>query len=289
MEHTTRIPPRRTGRLRAARTWPLFAAASVCALAAPSFAQEAATPEAKTIVEKMQAASSPDQPILYRMKLHVSMGKSEGWDWEVVEARKKLGDGIHHLYVVLEPQDAKGTAYLIVEREQGADQLWIYLPHLGRVRQLSEVNRYEHFLNSDFSLSEFGLGAPNPKYRLLGTAKLDGVECYQIEETSDETWHYSRIVDWVAKDTYQRLRRDFYDVADRLWKVEHFEEITTVQGQRMPLRIRMENRQRQATSVIDVVAVKLGASIPDALLQSDQLATAPKSPVWSSVEAGDEP
>ncbi len=238
------------------------------------------TPAVTTIMRKMQAVSIPDRPSVRRMKIHVSTSKGDVTAWEIVEARKKLADGIRRLIVILDPRDAKGTAYLIAEE---TDQLWVYLPQLRRARKLSEINRYEPLLNSDFSLGDFGLGVSNPTYKLLGTAKLDGVDCFQVEETSDETWHYSRVVDWVAQDSFQRLQRDFYDVAGRLWKVERFEKITTVDGAPIPLQIRMEDQQRGASTVIDVVAVKLDTEIPSSLLESAQLPSAADSRVWSSV------
>jgi Outer membrane lipoprotein-sorting protein len=278
----------RRSRLSAGSVLCLFVSVLALALSSPS-SSAADAPDAKTIVRKMRAATNPDRPTIRRIKVRVSMSKGEGSEWQVVEARKKLDDGIHRLIVVLEPEEAKGTAYLIVEQEKGTDQLWMYLPHLNRVRKLSDLNRYEAFLNSDFALADFGLGVANPTYRLLGSAKLDGVDCFQVEETSDETWHYARVVDWVAQDSFQRLRRDFYDVADRLWKVEHFENITTVEGVPTPLRIRMEDQQRGASTVIEVEGVKFDAPIPNTSFDPQQLRAAADNPAWSSVEPSNKP
>lgn len=66
-----------------------------------------------------------------------------GQDLIVGQLVKQLPEGKPMLIVILEPEDVKGTAYLVWERENMPTILVIYLPSLRRVRKLGPVEQYE--------------------------------------------------------------------------------------------------------------------------------------------------
>ena len=65
-------------------------------------------------------------------------------------------------------------------------------------------------------------------YKLLATEVLDGVHTYKLEETPTDQWYVSRVVDWVAADSWQPLKRQFFAPSGEDWKVERFEDIRRV-------------------------------------------------------------
>ncbi len=85
---------------------------------------------------------------------------------------------------------------------------------------------------------------------------------------------------WVAKDTGQPLKREYYDVADRLWKVETFEDVATVQGTPIAQHVRMQDVQTGYTSEYRVSDVAVGVQIPAVLFDWQQLSQAADHPMW---------
>ena len=55
-----------------------------------------------------------------------------------------------------EPRDVKGTAFLIHAHKQEADDQWLYLPALKRVKRISSSNRSGSFMGSEFSYEDLG-------------------------------------------------------------------------------------------------------------------------------------
>ena len=63
-------------------------------------------------------------------------------------------DGDKSLMVFDEPRDVKGTALLTHAHKQEADDQWLYLPALKRVKRISSSNRSGSFMGSEFSYED---------------------------------------------------------------------------------------------------------------------------------------
>jgi outer membrane lipoprotein-sorting protein len=182
------------------------------------------------------------------------------------------------LTVLRAPADVKGFALLIWERkDKDADAQWLYLPFLRRVREILPVGTFESFLGTDFTTTDLGfVDLRHRKFSLLAEEKLGNEQTYKVQEVLDDPRYYSRIVTWVAADSMLPLRREYYDVADRLWRTELFEDVKSIGGVPTPLRIRMEDKQTGASTELRVSNVRYDADIPDSLFDPQGLPGAAK-------------
>lgn len=130
-------------------------------------------------------------------------------------------NGIDTMRIVrfLTPADIKGTSTLLVEHAAAEDDMWIYLPALGKVRRLSAANKRDSFVGTDFSFGDI-IGHQPAKWthQLLREETLDGALCAVIESLpADDTVRassgYSRRESWVDKRHFVTLRTDVWDVA----------------------------------------------------------------------------
>jgi uncharacterized protein len=117
------------------------------------------------------------------------------------------------------PADIKGTSTLLIERTGADDEMWIYLPALGKVRRLSVGNKRDAFFGTDFSYGDI-MGHPPTRWRhtLLRQEPVDGVPCHVIESTpsDDETrlnTGYTRRMSWVDQRSHVALRVEMWDLA----------------------------------------------------------------------------
>ena len=63
-------------------------------------------------------------------------------------------DGDKSLTVFDEPRDVKGTALLTHAHKQEADDQWLYLPALKRVKRISSSNKSGSFMGSEFAYED---------------------------------------------------------------------------------------------------------------------------------------
>ncbi len=96
-----------------------------------------------------------------------------------------------------------------------------------------------------------------------------------------ETWYYARVVTWVAEDGGLPVKREFYDPANVLWKVERFEQVSAVDGVPTVHHRVMEDVQGKTRTEIDVSAVRYDVTLADALFQPDGLPNASADSLWT--------
>jgi hypothetical protein len=260
--------------MRIAASFLLAAIAVAPALAAP--------PDTATIVSKMRGALEPDRASVRKLTMTVTGPGGDASQITLGAARKRVGAAPRVVMVVLAPEGLRGTS-LLVEEASDQNVLWLYVPAIGRVRKLVSPEAYTTFLNSDFTFADLGFVGMGAKYELAGEEKRQGADTYKLEAVPRETWYYARFLTWVAKDTFFPVERDFNDVANNLWKVQRWSNVSTINGVPTALRLSMENVQTQTKSEIVSDAVRYDVDVPDALVDPGQLSTAPASAVWGSL------
>ncbi|HLK10578.1 MAG TPA: outer membrane lipoprotein-sorting protein [Candidatus Binatia bacterium] len=241
-----------------------------------------AAPTVDAIVARMHAVLEPDKPSLRRLVLHITGQGGETTEWIAGQARKRIKGGERVATVVLAPESMRGTAFL-VEEGKHEDVKWLWNPAIRRVRKIIPLDGQQAFLGSDFTYYDLGIVDRHAQHRLLGEETHDGVRAYRIEEIPRSRWYYSRLVTWVAVDSGFPIERDFYDAAGQLWKVEGFEQITDIDGVPTVLRMRMQDRLQQGSTVIDVSGVRYGADVPDSLFEPGALPDTAAAPIWQGL------
>ena len=245
----------------------------------------AETPEVQELVRGMKQALEPARPSLRKLTLTVAQ---EGTTSTVTlgQARGTVGGGNRILNVVLAPADLRGTAYLVQEQPASpSDQLFVYVPAIGRVRTVVGPEAFSAFLNSDFTYSDLGFIAVRWQYGLKGEDTTNGVKAYRLEGIPQQNWYYARVVSLVAATGFMPIKRDFFDAANQPWKVERFEKVATIGGVPTPVTISMDDTQSKSRTTLSVTDLKYDAEVPEALLQPRGMPQAVKSPVWNAIDA----
>ena len=130
------------------------------------------------------------------------------------------GDGDKSLTIFDTPRDVQGTAFLSFSHPVGADDQWLYLPALKRVKRIASRNKSGPFMGSEFSFEDLAsFEVEKYTYNFLGEEVLDGVATYKLEQFPvDQYSGYTRRVVWLDKEEYRMLKTAFYDRKNALLK-----------------------------------------------------------------------
>ena len=139
------------------------------------------------------------------------------------------------------PKNVEGTAVLTYDYddEAKADDQWLYLPAMRKVRRISSANRGDYFLGTDLSYDdmkhEWDVSETDYNWKTLGIDPVDEFDCYHLEgipasEKIASELKYSKGQIWIDKETYVKRRARFWDLGGNLLKTIHFNDITTIDG-----------------------------------------------------------
>lgn len=240
----------------------------------------AAADSPQVLLQRMKAWLEPKQASTRQLAMTIRSG-TEVVQWSAAQARGSADGANYALTVLLAPPDVRGIAMLVKEDPGKPTREWIYLPYLRRVRQILPVNEFESFLNTEFTFSDFAfVNVADRTLKGLGPVTVAGVAGVQVQATPTDQRTFTRIVTSLVPDTGQPLKREYYDVADRLWKVETFENVAEVHGVPTAQRVRMEDLQTGYGSEYRASQIAYGVTIPKALFNPGQLSKASESPLW---------
>lgn len=123
------------------------------------------------------------------------------------------GDGDKLLAIFEAPADVRGTVFLSHTHADRADDQWLYLPALKRVKRIASANKSSPFMGSEFSYEDLASAEVEKySYAYPGDESYEGDARFLLERVPvDAESGYSRQRVWVDKQRYVPLRVEYYD------------------------------------------------------------------------------
>jgi hypothetical protein len=133
-------------------------------------------------------------------------------------------DGDKSLTIFNKPRDVKGTAFLSFSHPIEADDQWLFLPALKRVKRISSRNKSGPFMGAEFAFEDLSsFEVEKYTYKFLAEEILNGTAMFKIEQYPvDENSGYTRRVVWIDTLEYRAHKIDFYDRKNSLLKTLAF-------------------------------------------------------------------
>ncbi|UTW49294.1 outer membrane lipoprotein-sorting protein [Bacterioplanoides sp. SCSIO 12839] len=175
-------------------------------------------------------------------------------------------DGDKGLTIFDQPRDVKGTAFLSFSHVNKADDQWLYLPALKRVKRIASRNKSGPFMGSEFSyedLSSFEL--EKYQFTLLGEESVNGLDCYKVEQIpTDKYSGYTRQIVWLDKTEFRAQKVEFYDRKKSLLKTLTFADYQQYLDQYWrPLTMLMVNHQTKKSTDLKTLSLEFKTGLKD--------------------------
>jgi hypothetical protein len=200
--------------------------------------------------------------------------ESRGWSRELTLRYKRLGDVDASFLEVTDPLDVKDTRFLLLDRQRGADEQYLYVPALGRTLQVSEGSRKQPFLGSDFYVSDMVRPDPDAyEHRFVGEEDVGGRACKLVQSTPKQPDKelYGDTVSAIDPHDLLLMRMQFFDTHGKLLKIWTVDKLEKIDGVITPRKQTMKNVQEKTESTLEIKEIQYNAEIPDDLFQRSQL------------------
>jgi Outer membrane lipoprotein-sorting protein len=184
----------------------------------------------------------------------------------------KFVDGRLHTYAVFrEPQYVRGMAFLGIESDdpRRAEQQFVYLPSLAKVRRVSGSQPTDSFLGTDLSYHDFQRQNTD-RYRATAIqgGKIDAEATRTVRVVPLFDAPYSLADFTIATSDWAILGTRYYKRADQ----EPYKRmqmprasIVNYDGCSIPTRIIVDDRQRGTHTELDISELRTNADLEDSL------------------------
>lgn len=174
--------------------------------------------------------------------------------YEAEVAWKTFDDELRSLIVFTKPADLRQTEVLTIERRDGQDEHFLYLPSLQRVRRISGGHRAERFLGTDLTYED---------WEPVRAVELEILAVELSSVRTEPTWRVTTAPTGESaypRSDYQISRSDclileiarFKHGSDKPSKVIRMPagEVQHIKGERIPALILVEDREAGRTTEV---------------------------------------
>jgi len=142
-------------------------------------------------------------------------------------------DGDKSLTIFDEPKDVRGTALLTYSHKVDADDQWLYLPAVKRVKRSASSNKSGPFMGSEFAFEDMSSQEVEKyTYNFLRDEPCGDLTCFVVERfPKDENSGYTKQIAWIDHNEYRLQKVEYYDRKQALLKTLTVEGYNQYLGQ----------------------------------------------------------
>jgi hypothetical protein len=173
------------------------------------------------------------------------------------------------------PASVRGTRFLTLETDSRGNDQWIFQPSLGKVRRIVSSEGSVSFMGTDFSYDDIASASRDADldtHSLVGEEAYNGNACYVIEsKPKDASYQYSRMVQWIGRDTKIGYRLELYNRRNVLVKTVEMSDIKDVQGRPTVHTTKMITLNEGTSTTLFVDIIKYDEPISESVFTTSYL------------------
>lgn len=228
--------------------------------------------------------NSRDEGKAVSRKLKIEMRDRRGKirQRETMSYRKYFAAEKRTVIFYLAPKNIKDTAFLTYDYNDPdlADDQWLYLPALRKVRRISASDRGDYFLGTDMTYEDIKLetrvSTTDFNFKTIGTCNSKGKPGLQIEgipktqEIARELG-YSKTQSCVDSEIWMVRTSQFWDIKGNLLKTVTINDIEKIQGIWTQKNIEVENHKTGHSTGLTFSEVDYRSSVADGIFTTNAI------------------
>ncbi|NLJ80865.1 MAG: outer membrane lipoprotein-sorting protein [Firmicutes bacterium] len=234
-------------------------------------AQAEAAPSAQDLLARLDQAARAEAKVMRQSMTLISPGGQER-KREMMTWSKQSDQGDQMLARFLAPADVKGTGILM-----SAEDMWLYLPALGRARRVAGHAKKGSFMGSDLSyadLEQISGGGFGESYEplLLEGEELEGTDTFALKLVPlQEGGDYSFLKIWIESQLWLPRKIEYYDHQETLLKHLTTWELREIEGRWVALKMVIKDVQKGSETILEIKEVSFSEEIDDSVFTTRNL------------------
>ncbi len=171
-----------------------------------------------------------------------------------------------------DPYEVRRTAVLILENDGASDDLYVYLPAVGRTRHLSSSQRADSFFGTDLSYEDIEpKEAGDFEARVAGAGSHESAPCVILEVTARPSFEstYDRMLSCIERERGVIYWTDFYRRGEVVKRLEiDPASVREIGTRHIPFAMTMTTPRRRSETQVLTESYEIRPAIPDTLFST---------------------
>lgn len=240
----------------------------------PAYDKANSASDGKAIADQVDQANRPKQDLLVFAVMTLKSGDSVSDTRKMILKTKTYGDVQRALFRFMDSLK-RGTTFLTIEHKGEDNEQYLYLPSMGRPRQIATADRQNDFEDTDLTNEELGgRKVEDYTYQRRKDAKVRGREAYVIvAKSKDANARFPRYIAWIDQATFVPLQAKIYNKDNKLQKVMVAGNIKQVGSIHLPFTTVAKDLLREHTTILSVKEAKADTGLDGTLFDKNKMGT----------------
>jgi hypothetical protein len=196
----------------------------------------------------------------------------------ILAAAKVYGKVSKHYIRFAEPASIAGVGFIAWENEDRADDQFLYLPELGRVRRIVSTQKDHSFVNSDFTYEDLEKRkVDKDTHSIIRSERYEQYMCWVLESIpkADSDSQYGKLVSWIPKDILIPVKVEYYDKQNRMVKRLMVRRLEQIDGIWTALEIEMHDLSKDHRTCLKILGIRYNRGVPNEIFTEAYLQKLP--------------
>ncbi len=237
----------------------------------------AATPSGDEVMWEVYNRDSGDT-MSANLIMTITNAKGSSRERSIAQYRMDKDDVESKLMFFLSPSDVRNTSFLSFSYEDGrADDQYIYLPALKRVKRIAGDKKNDSFMGSDFTYDDMGSRHPDlDTHTVLQKETVNGISTLVVESLAKGQEDYPRTLSWVVDGQWFGLKKEFYLPDGTLGKTLTVDSYEKIEGIYVITDMMMSNSKENTSTRIQMEDVQFNIDFEDSFFSERQMKIGPR-------------
>ncbi len=234
-----------------------LAAAPAWAADIPDYDKANAAKDGRLIADVLDDANRPKEDLITYAVMTLKSGNDVTDTRKVIIKRKTYGNVDRALMRFMDSLK-RGVTFLTIEHKDVDNEQYLYIPSMGRPRQIATADRQSDFEDTDLTNEELG-GRKVEDYTYLrhNDTKVEGSQVYKVvAQAKDPDARYPRYVAWIDIETLVPRQIKVYNKDNKLQKVMVAGDIRKVGDIYVPFKTVVKDFIRDHTTLLIIKEAK---------------------------------
>jgi hypothetical protein len=219
--------------------------------------------------------NQPERDLVIYTRMTLKSGDAIS-DTRKVIIKERIDNDLSRIVFRFTDSLKRGLTFLTIETHGENNDQYLYVPAIGRPRQIASQDRQNNFEDTDFTNEDLGgIKLDDYTYRRGSDTTLAGRACYKVTAAAKaDGARFPKRITWFDQETFIPLQMKIYNRDNKLQRVVVAGDVRPVGAIHLPFKTVAKDLLENHTTILEVVRAEVDSGVDPLDFDKEKLGAA---------------